>query len=137
MEDYVHKVHYYETDKMGIVHHSNYIRWMEEARVAMLDRLGVGFAKMEALGIYSPVVGVQCRYHRPTRFDDEVRIRVRITEFRGVRLCVSYEMTNAATGELALTGSSEHCFTDAAGRPVVLRKSHPEIDAALRAAVTP
>ena len=65
MEDYVHKVHYYETDKMGIVHHSNYIRWMEEARVAMLDRLGVGFAKMEALGIYSPVVGVQCRFHRP------------------------------------------------------------------------
>ena len=46
-------------------------------------------------------------------------------------------MTNAATGELALTGSSEHCFTDAQGRPIVLRKTHPDVDAALRAAVTP
>ena len=136
MEDYIHKVHYYETDKMGIVHHSNYIRWMEEARVACLERIGAGFSMMEARGIYSPVVSVQCRYHRPTRFDDEVRIRVKMTEFRGVRLCVGYEMLNA-DGETVFTGSSEHCFTDAGGRPIVLRKTHPDIDAALRAAVTP
>ena len=48
MNEYIHKVKYYECDRMGITHHSNYIRIMEEARVDMLDRLGYGFEKMEA-----------------------------------------------------------------------------------------
>ena len=134
MESYCHKVHYYETDKMGIVHHSNYIRWMEEARVELLDRLGIGFASMEARGLLSPVVGIDCRYHRPCRFDDEVQINVSISEFRGVRLVVSYEMVNRTTGEVACTGSSQHCFTDQTGKPVILKKQYPDIDAVLRAA---
>ena len=132
MEPYIHKVHYYETDKMGIVHHSNYIRWMEEARVELLDRLGIGFAGMEARGVYSPVVGVECRYLRPTRFDEAVSIRVTIREFKGVRLRIGYEMTNAA-GERVFTGASEHCFTDADGRLLVLKKQYPDLDAVLRA----
>ena len=135
MEPYIHTVQYYETDRMGITHHSNYIRWMEEARVAFLDQIGAGFAGMEARGVLSPVVGVECCYRRPCRFDDRVRIEVRITEFRGVRLRVSYEMFNETSGELAATGSSEHCFTDTEGRLIVLKKHCPEVDAALRAAV--
>ena len=54
--DYVHTVQYYETDKMGITHHSNYIRWMEEARVDFLSQIGWEFAKLEAMGIVSPVL---------------------------------------------------------------------------------
>ena len=136
MEAYERRVHYYETDKMGIVHHSNYIRWMEEARVAYLDQIGAGFAGMEARGVLSPVIGVDCRYLRPCRFDDRLRIRVRVTEFRGVRLRVAYEIFNETTGELAATGSSDHCFTDAEGRLIVLKKLCPDVDAILRAAVT-
>ena len=48
MEPYLHKVQYYETDKMGIAHHSNYIRWMEEARVDFLEKIGWGFDRLEA-----------------------------------------------------------------------------------------
>ena len=48
---YIHKVNYYETDKMGVTHHSNYIRWMEEARVDFLEKAGLGYDKIEALGI--------------------------------------------------------------------------------------
>ena len=137
MEFYLHKVHYYETDKMGVVHHSNYIRWMEEARVALLDRLGIGFAGMEARGLLSPVVAVDCRYLRPCRFDELVEVRTAITEFKGVRLVVSYEFFNRSTDQLAATGTSQHCFTDAAGRPIVLKKNYPDIDEILRASVTP
>ncbi len=137
MEFYLHKVHYYETDKMGVVHHSNYIRWMEEARVALLDRLGIGFAGMEARGLLSPVVAVDCRYLRPCRFDELVEVRTAITEFKGVRLVVSYEFFNRSTDQLAATGTSQHCFTDQAGKPLALKKTHPDIDVALRAAVTP
>ena len=135
MEPYIHKVHYSETDKMGVVHHSNYIRWMEEARVAYLDQIGAGFAEMEARGILSPVVALECRYLRPCRFDDRVRITVRLTEFKGVRLRVASDMFNETSGELVFTGTSDHCFTDAEGRLIALKKTHPDLDAALRAAV--
>ena len=60
MEKYLHKVHYYETDKMGITHHSNYIRWMEEARIDFLDNIDFGFAMLESQGVISTVIGVEC-----------------------------------------------------------------------------
>ena len=135
MNDYFHKVHYYETDRMGVTHHSNYIRWMEEARVDCLDRIGCGYAAMEASGVVSPVVGLECKYLRTTTFDDTVRIRVRVKEYRGVRVYFSYEMQNEATGETVFTGVSEHCFLNAAGRPIILKKQLPEADRALRAAL--
>ncbi len=132
MEPYVHKVHYYETDKMGCVHHSNYVRWMEEARVAFLEELGIGFPMMEARGIYSPVTGVECRYRRPTHFDERIRVAVTVESYNGIRLRITYEMTNEE-GTLVTTGASEHCFTDTSGRPISLKKLHPDIDAVLKA----
>ena len=57
---YVHKVAYYETDRMGIVHHSNYIRWMEEARIDFFDQLGWSYQKFEDEGVISPVTAIEC-----------------------------------------------------------------------------
>ena len=62
MEPYQHTVQYYEPDKMGIVHHSNYIRWMEEARVAYLAQLGWNIEMLEAMGAISPVTGLEAHY---------------------------------------------------------------------------
>ena len=59
---------------MRITHHSNYIRWMEEARVDFLDRIGYGYAILERDGIISPVIGVECQYKHPTTFNDEVKM---------------------------------------------------------------
>ena len=59
---------------MGITHHSNYIRFMEEARIELLDEYGYGFERMEAEGISSPVVSVSVEYRKPTTFRDEIRI---------------------------------------------------------------
>lgn len=59
---YRHVVQYYETDRMGITHHSNYVRWMEEARIHFLDQIGWDYAKLEEMGLVSPVVSVSCRY---------------------------------------------------------------------------
>ena len=59
--DYLRKVHYHETDKMGITHHTNYIKWMEEARIDFLDQIGWSYARLEREGILSPVIGVECR----------------------------------------------------------------------------
>ena len=57
---YLHKTQYYETDQMGVVHHSNYIRWFEEARTDLLERAGLGYNKMEKLGIAVPVLSASC-----------------------------------------------------------------------------
>jgi len=126
MESYIHRVHYYETDKMGIVHHSNYIRWMEEARVCFLDNIGFGYAWLESQGLVSPVVGVECRYLHPSVFDDKIAIDVSVEEFKGVRLVIAYSMKNARTGDTVMEGKSMHCFTDKAGKPIILKKQFPE-----------
>ena len=55
MKPWRHVVQYYETDRMNLVHHSNYVRWMEEARVDFLDQIGFPYAEMEKRGVISPV----------------------------------------------------------------------------------
>ena len=63
-------VRYYETDQMGIVHHSNYIRYFECGRTAMLKELGLPIEKIEEAGVMLPVVSVECRYKVPARLGD-------------------------------------------------------------------
>ena len=137
MSEWTRKVHYYETDQMGITHHSNYVRWMEEARLFYLDEMGYGLKRLEAEGITSPVVDLHCRYLRTTTFDDVIRIAVRVEAYTGVRLTFSYVMTDAATGETVMTASSSHCFLNARGKPVALRRQAPALDALLCRAILP
>ena len=93
MQDYQHTVQYYETDRMGITHHSNYIRWMEEARVAFLQSIGWGYERFEAMGVVSPVVQLSCSYKNTTTFADTVTIRLSVAACTGVRLSFHYVMT--------------------------------------------
>ena len=132
MEKYIHKVNYYETDKMGITHHSNYIRWMEEARVYFLDKVGFGYKRLEEEGIVSPVISIECEYKAPTTFDDQIEINVGVEQFKGVKLVMKYHMVNVATNEEVLSGRSMHCFLDEEGKPMILRKKFPDFDKKLR-----
>ena len=130
MKVYQHKVQYYETDKMGITHHSNYIRWMEEARVEYLARHGWHLQKLEAMGVVSPVTAVECQYRNTTTFADAVSIRVFVVRCTGVRMTLRYEMEKA-DGTPVFTGTSEHCFLGEGGRIVRLKKEYPDLYEAL------
>lgn len=132
LSDYEHHVHYYETDQMGCVHHSNYIRWMEEARVALLEGMGCGYRAMEESGIISPVLEVRCQYHSMVRFDDRVYIRVKLVEYNGIRMTLSYEMYESVSGALCTSGESRHCFLDRSGKPISLKRSSPQLDQLFR-----
>lgn len=132
MEIYEHKVQYYETDKMGITHHSNYIRWMEEARVDWLDQLGWGMDKLESLGMISPVVSINCHYINSTKFKDIVKIKVYLKEYKNVKLVVAYEMNNKETGEVVAKAESTHCFLNKEGKPIIIKKEYKELDKVLR-----
>ena len=135
MHTYTHRVKYYETDKMGITHHSNYVRWMEEARMDYLKTMGYGMREIEKEGITSPVVSIECKYRHTTTFDDEIQIEVWPERYTGVKLVLRYKMTNAETGTEVFEARSTHCFVDGAGRPVAVKKRLPKLDEMLRAAL--
>ena len=126
---YRHKIQYYETDKQGVTHHSNYIRIMEEARVDMMEQMGFGYERMEEAGIFSPVMGVTCDYKRPTTFPDIIEVEVSVAEMSRLKARFAYKMT--CQGKLVSQGTSLHCFLDATGRPVAIEERFPEFYAEL------
>ena len=123
MKDYEHKVQYYETDKMQFTHHSNYIRFTEEARVDFLNQIGWGYDKMEEEGIISPVVGVTCDYKKSTTFPDIIHISICVLELSAVKLKLGYTMS--VSDKVVCTASSTHCFLNQRGRPISLKKQYP------------
>lgn len=133
MNPYIRKVHYHETDKMGVAHHSNFIKWMEEARVDFLDQIGYGYAKLEEDGIISPVLSVECEYKKPLRFGDEFEVLPEILEFKDIRLVIGYKFTSK--GETVAAGKTSHCFLTPEGRPIALKRRFPEFDAVLKSLI--
>lgn len=124
--DYIHTVQYYETDRMGITHHSNYIRWMEEARVDFLSQIGWDYARLEDMGIISPVLSVNCDYKKTTTFSDKVTINVSVKEFKGVKLHLGYEMKDE-DGKVVCLGTSSHAFLNTEGKPIRMKQEYPEL----------
>ncbi|MBR0077526.1 MAG: acyl-CoA thioesterase [Bacteroidales bacterium] len=124
MRPYEHTVKYYECDRMGIVHHSNYVRFMEEARVDWMDQLGYGFDRMEAEGVVSPVTSISCNYKSPSTFKDVISIEVKVSGMTAVRISFDYTMT--VNGKVVCLASSTHCFLEN-GRPVVMEQRFPEL----------
>lgn len=133
IKPYVHHAQYYETDQMGIIHHSNYIRWMEEARLDFMSQCGVPYKELEDMGIIIPVLSVSCQYRSMVHFDDFVSIRVKVVRYSSIKMEIEYAFTNTRTGELSTTGTSAHCFLNRDYRPMALKKEYPEIDRRFRA----
>lgn len=124
---YEHKAQYYETDQMGIIHHSNYIRWFEEARTDLLDFVGFGYDQMEEAGIIIPVLAINCEYKSMVYYNQTVYIIPAIDSFNGIKLTISYRVIDKRSGELKATGESKHCFLNENHRPVSLKKVHKPI----------
>lgn len=123
MEPYIHKVQYYETDRMQVTHHSNYIRFMEEARVAYLSHIGWDYRRMESEGVISPVVEISCKYRKTTTFEDIISVEVFVKEVSAVKLKLGYIMKSE--DEVVFTAESVHCFLNKDGAPLHLKKELP------------
>lgn len=127
MNPYMLKARYYETDQMGIIHHSNYIRWMEEARIDMLDQMGYPYRRFEEMGYISPVLHAECEYKKSVKFDDEVKITVSLQEFGKLKFTLKYDIYNMSEGGvLSACGMTRHCFLNKDGRPVMMNKEMKE-----------
>lgn len=127
MKPYIRQAKYYETDQMGIIHHSNYIRWMEEARIDVLDQLGYPYRRFEEMGYMSPVLHAECDYKKSVRFGDEVKIIVSLQDFGKVKFTLRYDMYNMTEGGvLSASGTTTHCFLKKDGRPIMMNKEMKE-----------
>lgn len=124
---YRRKIYYYETDKMGIVHHSNYVRILEEARIDFLAQAEMSFEKIESMGLMMPILSVECHYKRPLTFGTAFAVYPKITKFNGAVMDIEYKVINLDSGELSLTGKSSQCFTDMNLKPIRTRQKYPEI----------
>lgn len=113
---YEHKAQYYETDQMGIIHHANYLHWFEEARIDMMEQMGMGYDIMEKQGIISPVLSVHCDYKSMARFGETVQVLVQMKEYNGIRMTLEYTVFDKETGAIRCVGESRHCFLTRDGK---------------------
>ncbi|MEO0509887.1 MAG: thioesterase family protein [Verrucomicrobiota bacterium] len=107
---------YAETDRMDMVHHSNFLVWFEAARIHMLDEIGIPYTEVEARGLFIPVLGVSLNYKRPAKFDDRIEVHLFMHEKPRARFKFEYEVRR--DGNLLATGNTTHGFMDRNGKGI-------------------
>lgn len=121
----VMRVQYYDTDKMQVVHHANYIRYFESARTEYLREEGIAYSEIEKCGVQIPILGVNAKYHVPAVYDELISISCRIVKLGFATMEIEYEIRNSETGELHVTGRTRHGIVDENYKPVALKKKCP------------
>lgn len=137
------RVHYKQTDQMGVVHHANYITWFEEGRTEWMRANGIPYSKMESLGLLLPVLEVDIKYRKSALYDENIAIFTKIESFSPIRLGFYYEArrlgkagsalaldkneVKAPQGELLASGSSLHMWINKNWKPVRIHQNYPEI----------
>lgn len=121
------RVRYKETDKMGVVHHSNYYVWFEIGRTEYMRQQGLDYRQAEEKGFMLPLTETHCEYKQGAKYDDVVIIRTRMTSFSGVRITMEYDVVRERDQALLARGKTVHAITDESLRPVNIRKASPEI----------
>jgi acyl-CoA thioester hydrolase len=127
MKPYIRQAMYYETDQMGVIHHSNYIRWFEESRVDFLEQIGLSYNNLEANGILIPVLGVSCEYKSSVKFNDKVMILPKTTFFNGFKMTLQYHIFDADTYVMKAFGESRHCFVNSEFKPLNVKKNYKDV----------
>lgn len=121
------RVRYEETDKMGVVYHSNYFIWFEVGRTEMIRGLGISYKDMEAMGFLLPVLDATCSYKNSALYDDEIVIKTSISYYNGLKLEFDYEVVRAVDQKLLAHGNTKHVWIDRDYKPVRLNKRLPEV----------
>lgn len=123
IKPYSRRINYYETDMMSIVHHSNYIRFFEEARCDFMEQIGCNVKKLEDKGVSVAVVDAYAKYIVPLKFDDKVYITTKLTKMSAAKMEFEYEIRFADTDILATTGKTSHCCVNRSNKPMPIKKA--------------
>ena len=125
---YEHHTKYHETDQQGIIHHSNYVKWMEDARMNLMEQLGLGYKQMETMELMSPVLSMSIEFRSVVKFDDTVVIDTQLIAYDGYKMEIAYRIYDKKTGEDRAIAKSKHCFVNKYGMPISLKRVYPELD---------
>ncbi len=125
-ESYVRVVNYYETDQMHVVHHSNYARYLEEARLHLMDQVGLPYDKLEKMGVIIPVLELHDYYIKSITYGDVIEIKAKVTKLSSVRFTLEYNIFRSGTDELLHKAATSHAFLDSEFRPMNMKKAFPE-----------
>lgn len=110
------RVRFVDTDMMGVVHHSNYFRWFESARVAYLKEAGISLLDLMDAGYSFPISDVRCAYKVPARYDDSLEICVRMIELSKAKMVFCYKVRRENDNELLAEGYTCNIFTNTKGK---------------------
>ncbi|NOT61685.1 MAG: acyl-CoA thioesterase [Acidobacteria bacterium] len=111
------RVRYAETDQAGVVYHANYLVWFEVGRVELCRAYGFNYRDMEKeADAFLPVTECRVTYRQPARYDDELRIRSRVTALRSRAVSFAYEVRRASDDALLAEGETHHIVINSAGR---------------------
>ena len=109
-----HKVNFYDTDAMAVVHHSNYIRWFEIGRVEFLRQAGITLTELMDDGYVFPITEVSAKYMNSGYFDDELIIETTPVALTKAKMAFSYRVLRACDDTLLVTGFTQNVFTSRA-----------------------
>ncbi len=107
---------YADTDAMGIVYHTNYIRWFEIGRIELLRKMGITYSEVEKDGFYLPVTRVYCHYHLPAHYDEIVLVETRIAYLKRASIKFTYLIWDESRENLLTEGYTIHACTDRDGK---------------------
>jgi len=109
--EYKFRVTYPDTDKMGTMHHANYVKYYEAARWELFRSVGIPYSKVEELGVMCPVIRMNFRFIKPTHYDEQLTVKTILKDIKGVRMSFNYklyneqnELINEAETDLAFVG---------------------------------
>ena len=105
------RVEYHHTDQMGIVHHSNYVKFFEVARTEWLRQAGLTYAEMARRGVMMPIVDVQIKYRQPAYYDELIKVKAIVEEMPMARMTFKYEISGEDDRDIA-TGLTTLGFID-------------------------
>lgn len=124
-------VPFFDVDMMEVVWHGHYVKYFEEARCALLDKLGHNYRQMRDAGYAWPVIDLQVRYIRGAQFGQRIRVRADLVEWEN-RLKIHYLITDVATGERMTRGSSVQVAVEIATREMLLASPRVFVEAVER-----
>ena len=124
---YERKINYYETDKMSVVHHSNYARYLEETRIDMLEFYGMPLDMFEEMGYVIPVLDLYGQFKESIRFGETIRVVPTVEKVTPVKFYFSYVIYDETMTRVKHIAKTSHCFLDNKFNPVSLKKIAPDM----------
>lgn len=112
------RTRYAETGQDGIIHHSSFVVYLEEARIEFLRGLGCHVGDLEKQHIFCPVVDLQVRYIKPLHLLEDIVIEVLVASYSKVRFTLDYQIFRGQ--ECMAKASTEHCFVNGAFKPIAI-----------------